>query len=266
MPVSLPNNYRLVIPEKEETYEYAPIWHHVEDIACHTDIGVETYNYQIAGILFSKDQEPVGASWYQVHAGEFDYHIAVIPEHQNKTLGSFLLDLVIKEFNKEKENTPSLEMNAFVINTTLARAMYRRGFHSYDILNKNDEFAYKMTQAPSFSDFLNESQDSSSEKLFSALQQDGKSVACYLSEISDFFNSPKEIPRALADNYLNTINNLPLECQDIDYLATQIHLHCPELDNDFNLKIKPDEDQPQLEENTPPHHTPVLHKRRGLGV
>ena len=74
----------------------------------------------------------------------------------------------------------------------------------------------------------------------------------------------------MADNYLNTINNLPLEFQDIDYLTTQIHLHCPELDNDFNLKIKPDEDlgeeQPQLEEKTPPHHTPILHKRRGLGV
>lgn len=72
----------------------------------------------------------------------------------------------------------------------------------------------------------------------------------------------------MADNYLNTINNLPLECQDIDYLATQIHLHCPELDNDFDLRIKPDEyreeEPPKLEENTPPHHTQVLHKRRGL--
>lgn len=221
------------------------LWAHVETLAYTVDIGVnDPDSDRVTALIMSYQGQPVGAVWGAPITDSYDFHIAVHPLYQGKGIGTYLLDVMEREFRKAKIENPLLQMDAAVINPLLRDSLMSRGFYvKEEFMEARDEYLYMMTDASSLSPFYETAKARNLIKCKSAFHEASMKHHVNTEYLKSEFESWVKAPLGSQVK------------QEVEPAFHDIILHLPFIDNDRAFVLAQYRKQSRCV--TPVHQKPV---------
>lgn len=208
-------------------------WNAAYELAYTVDIGVDDPdNDRMVCLVRNFNGSPVGAVWGPAVQNTYEFHIAVHPDYQGKGIGRYLLDVTLREYQRELYQNPQLKAEVFVINADLRDALYRRGFYvEHESFDTPGELGVQMTEAKSLSQFMWLAKDRDELKYKIAIragaEQAGVLAPQFEEAVLQWISGKPGTPpdKVVMSGGLEMINALPLMENDKHFLWSQHQLH-----------------------------------------
>lgn len=131
MSSTLPDGYTIA-DLFDEDGGLSDAFYSVDDIAKKCDIRISS-GKDPAMAICNKKGEVVACIWTEIDEHSYSFDIAVLPSHQGKGLGRFLIDQHLVPESDMQDMYPDAKLTVDVVNLTLAHALARRGLVASDV-------------------------------------------------------------------------------------------------------------------------------------